>query len=97
MGTWLTVCYPLSVGRAFRPVKLPYSLPRHADECRTYPLSPFAITICSLCFGGAMQNRSTLSLSMHFELAENGSTNLSPNPSMGDVIAERLSRKVPVA
>src|SRR5262245_18773501 len=40
-----------------------------------------------------MQSRSGLPLSVQFEQAENASTNDSTNPSMGDIIAERLARR----
>ena len=40
-----------------------------------------------------MQSRSRLPLSVQFEQAENASTNDSANPSMGDIIAERLARR----
>src|SRR5688572_10000371 len=40
-----------------------------------------------------MQSRSSLPLSVQFEQAEDASTNDSTDPSMGDVIAERLSRR----
>jgi uncharacterized protein len=40
-----------------------------------------------------MQRRSNPPLSVQFEAAENDSTNLSANPTLGDIIAERLSRR----
>src|SRR5262245_26693674 len=40
-----------------------------------------------------MRRRSNPSRSVQFEAAENSSTNLSANPTLGDIIAERLSRR----
>ena len=40
-----------------------------------------------------MQRRSTAPLSVAFEAAENIATNVSANPTLGDMIAERLSRR----
>ena len=40
-----------------------------------------------------MNKPSRLPLSVQFEEAENTSTNASANPTMGDVIVERLSRR----